>query len=194
MNNEWDDYADNWNHDPMVQAYAEKAYSSLIEAINIDGLTVLDFGCGTGSLTQLISPKVSNILAIDPSSSMIKHLDNKALANVTTVADYLSEKLISKRPEFNEKFDLIIASSVCSFLPDYEATLGLLKSLLKKNSTFIQWDWLSVKTVTEGGLSKARVKKAFQANNFINTKISSPFYIKTDTDKKSVLMAIGKSS
>jgi 2-polyprenyl-3-methyl-5-hydroxy-6-metoxy-1,4-benzoquinol methylase len=151
-------YAKDWDIDPTVEEYAKRAFSELLDAIKLDGLTVLDFGCGTGTLTQLISPKVKSIVAIDPSSEMIKHLNKKALNNVSSISDYLSEELAQRLPELGNQFDLIVASSVCSFLPDYEETLPLLKSLLKKHGTFVQWDWLSNDKSSNIGLSEKELK------------------------------------
>ena len=191
MSNEWDEYAENWDVDPTVEKYARKAFSELVDNLNIDGLTVLDFGCGTGVLTQFMSPAVKSIVAIDPSSEMIKYLDNKALDNVSSIADYLSEELVQNRPELANKFDLIVASSVCGFLPDYEATLSLLKSLIKEGGVFVQWDWLSIDDSSDTGLSEKRVKQAFIVNDFVNTKITCPFIMSSSKGDMPVLMAIG---
>jgi len=194
LSNEWDEYAENWDLDPIVEKYAKNAFSVLVDNINIDGLTVLDFGSGTGALTQLISPAVKSIVAIDPSTEMIKYLHKKALSNVIAIADYLSEELVKDCPELAAKFDLIVASSVCSFLPDYEETLGLLKSLLKEGGVFVQWDWLSNDDSSDMGLSEKRVKQAFIVNDFVNISITSPFIMSSSKGKMPVLMAIGTSN
>lgn len=194
MSNEWDEYAENWDVDPTVEEYAKNAFSELLENIDINGLTVLDFGCGTGALTQLMSPIVKSIVAIDPSSEMIKHLDKKALNNVSSISDYLSKELVQTLPEFKNKFDLIVASSVCGFLPDYEATLSLLKSLINDGGVFVQWDWLSNDDSSDMGLSEKRVKQAFVANGFVNTRVNSPFIMSSSKGNMPVLMAIGKNA
>ena len=194
MSNEWDEYAESWDVDPTVEEYAQNAFSELVENIDINGLAVLDFGCGTGALTQLMSPKVESIVAIDPSSKMIKHLDKKALNNVSSISDYLSKDLVKTLPEFENKFDLIVASSVCGFLPDYDATLSLLKSLLKNGGFFVQWDWLSNDDSSDMGLSEKRVKQAFVANGFVNTRVNIPFIMSSSKGNMSVLMAIGKNA
>ena len=194
MSNDWDGYAENWDVDPTVEEYAKNALSELLENIDINGLTVLDFGCGTGALTQLMSPTVKNIVAIDPSSGMIKHLDKKALNNVSSISDYLSKELVQTLPVFENKFDLIVASSVCGFLPDYEATLSLLKSLINDGGVFVQWDWLSNDDSSDMGLSEKRVKQAFVANGFVNTRVNSPFIMSSSKGNMPVLMAIGKNA
>jgi 2-polyprenyl-3-methyl-5-hydroxy-6-metoxy-1,4-benzoquinol methylase len=194
LSNEWDAYAENWNVDPTVEEYAKNAFSALLENININDLTVLDFGCGTGALTQLMSPTVKSIMAIDPSSEMIKHLDQKALKNVSSISDYLSKELIKNSPTLENKFDLIVASSVCGFLSDYEETLSLLKSLLKEGGVFVQWDWFSNDDSSDMGLSEKRVKQAFVANGFVNTRVNSPFIMSSSKGNMPVLMAIGKNA
>ena len=95
MKNEWDEYAKNWDSDASVAEYAHNAYAGLNKMIDIEGLCVLDFGCGTGALTKIISAKASRIVAIDPSTEMISYLDKKAINNVKTIADFLSLELIS---------------------------------------------------------------------------------------------------
>lgn len=194
MSNEWDEYAENWDVDPTVEEYAKNAFSELSDNININDLTVLDFGCGTGVLTQLMSPAVKSIVAIDPSSEMIKHLNKKSLNNVSSISDYLSKELVENLPELANKFDLIVASSVCGFLPDYESTLSLLKSLIKEGGVFVQWDWLSNDDSSGMGLSEKRVKQAFVANGFVNTRINSPFIMSSSKGNMPVLMAIGKNA
>jgi 2-polyprenyl-3-methyl-5-hydroxy-6-metoxy-1,4-benzoquinol methylase len=194
MSNEWDEYAENWDVDPEVEEYSKKAFSELLININIDDLDVLDFGCGTGALTQLMSPKVKRIVAIDPSTEMIKHLNKKSLTNVSSISDYLSKELIQNLPEFENKFDLIVASSVCGFLPDYEATLSLLKSLLKKDGAYVQWDWLSNDDSSGMGLSQRRVNQAFVANGFVNTRVTSPFIMTSSKGNMPVLMAIDQNA
>jgi len=193
LSNEWDEYAKKWDVDPTVEEYAKNAFSALLDNIDINGLTVLDFGCGTGALTQLMSPTVKSIVAIDPSSEMIKLLDKKALNNVSSISDYLSKELVENFPELENKFDLIVASSVCGFLPDYEATLSLLKPLIKEGGVFVQWDWLSNDDTSDVGLSEKRVKQAFVANGFVNTKVNSPFIMSSSKGNMPVLMAIGKN-
>ena len=191
MKNEWDDYAQGWDTDSSVQLYAKHAFEQLIKITNIDGLSVLDFGCGTGSLTQLLSPNASHIVALDGSAEMIKQLDNKALTNVCTVAAFLTTDNLDA---LHGPFDLIVASSVCSFLPDYPHTLGLLKSLLKPNGRFVQWDWLASKENPTTGFSLAQVQSAFKYAGFQGVELSTPFDMSSSKGTMQVLMASATNS
>ncbi len=194
MKNEWDEFAKSWDVDTSVQEYANKAFEELSNVITIDGLSVFDFGCGTGILTQILSPRVKDIVALDGSSEMIKLLAKKNLRNVSTISDFLTQDLIDSHPHLSKKFDLIVASSVCGFLPDYELILGLLESLLKSGGVFIQWDWLSSDDSSETGLSENRVLDALKANKFIDIQVKKPFEMSNSKGTMTVLMAVGKSA
>ena len=191
LSNEWDEYAAGWDADASVQEYANKAFQELLRVIEINGLSVFDFGCGTGSLTQLLSPMAKDIVALDSSSEMIKLLAKKNLSNVSTIAAFLTQELVDSHPELTKKFDLIVASSVCGFLPDYEITLGLLTSLLKSGGMFVQWDWLSNEDSAETGLSENRVLAALEANQLIDIKVEKPFEMNSSKGTMRVLMAVG---
>jgi SAM-dependent methyltransferase len=192
--NEWDEYAESWDADDSVQEYARKAFEELSKVINIDGLSVFDFGCGTGTLTQLLSPAVKVVVALDSSSEMVKLLDEKNLGNVSTISGLLTKDLIDSHPYLSNKFDLIVASSVCGFLPDYEKTIGLLKSLLVSGGLFIQWDWLSKGDGSKTGLSENRVLHALKTNEFIDIQVKKPFELNSSNGSMTVLMAVGKSA
>lgn len=191
MKNEWDDYAQDWDTDTTVQLYAKNAFKQLSNITNIDGLTVLDFGCGTGSLTELLSPKANQIVALDGSAEMIKHLDKKALGNVSTLAAFLTSDNIDT---LNGPFDLIVASSVCSFLPEYPHTLGLLKTLLKPNGWFVQWDWLASTEHPDTGFTLAQVQSAFKYAGFQGVELSTPFEMSSSKGTMQVLMASATNS
>ncbi len=194
MTNEWDAYASDWDVDPSVTDYANKAFESLSKIIKLDGLSVMDFGCGTGSLSQLLSPRVNNIVALDGSSQMISVFESKKLENVSTLCGFLSEELIQNERLLQNQFDLIVASSVCSFLPDYPGTLALLKSLLKEGGMFVQWDWLTPDDDADMGLSENTVRQVLSEQGFSQIIIQQPFVMNSSKGSMSVLMASAMNS
>jgi len=74
MSDSWDDYAEGWGSNADVILYSEKAYESLCEVLNPEGLTILDFGCGTGLLTEKLAQPSHRVVALDPSEKMISVL------------------------------------------------------------------------------------------------------------------------
>lgn len=198
MNNEWDEYAKGWSADASVQEYAEKAYTQLLDVVNPQGMRILDFGCGTGQLSQLLDPVVEQIVAMDASAEMIRYLQQRELAHTKSLLGLLTPDFILQSPDLHKPFDLIIASSVCSFLSNYEDTLALLHSLLKPGGLFVQWDWLIAEGEEEGsasGFSAAQVENALTEQGFSTIELRQPFAMSHQKDGSTiempVLMALG---
>lgn len=192
MSEGWDEYAEEWDSNKDVIAYSKKAFSTLLDAVNIKGLRVLYFGCGTGLLTEKISPVAKEIVALDPSNKMIAILNDKKLPNVTAVSKELSASLIRDMGFLSVKFDLVVASSVCSFLPEYEKTLALLKSILVTGGTFIQWDWLATEGSSGLGLSREKIVNAYDRVGFKLQALDKAFSLESSEGDMSVIMGIAK--
>ena len=193
MSNEWDDYASGWDANDDVRVYAQKAFDSFTRIVaplisGLPGSRVLDFGCGTGLLTEKLAPVCDQIVAIDTSPPMIEVLRKKAieagLHNIAVLSISVDAATINECVELTSKFDLIVASSVCSFLPDYEATLGDLSSLLKPGGYFVQWDWTEDMPVT-------RIRSAFEASGLVDHRIKEEFVMGAGDEPMPVVMAIG---
>ena len=122
MVNEWDEYANRWDRDESAALYSKEAFNLLCKFVNVENAKLLDFGCGTGLLTEKLSPLASHIVTLDTSSKMLDVLIEKNLPNVTTMNKALSARVIAENQSLNKGFDVIVASSVCGFLPEYETT------------------------------------------------------------------------
>ena len=203
MTDNWDDYADEWDANTDAISYSENAYKSLLKVVDIEDQNILDFGCGTGLLTERMASSANNIVAIDSSIKMIAVLKSKKLSNVISISEPLTSKVIKRNLAFVKKFNVIVASSVFSFLPDYEATQIRLKSLLACGGVLIQWDWLSVENnsgvgIPEFGFSETRIDKALKDAGFEQVSITKPFFQIGSTQigskgKMPVVMGIAKN-
>ena len=192
MSDSWDDYAEGWDTDSDVIRFADEAFKSLSNIINLDNLRVLDFGCGTGLLTERLSSLVSSIVALDPSEKMITVLKTKHLPNVETILGYISRDFIKDHNEFSAKFDLVVASSVCGFLPNYEEILRLIKTLLTQNGPFVQWDWMSTGKDSDFGLSKQNISDSFRSVGLTVSEIILPFSFETEKGNAQIIMGGSK--
>ncbi len=193
MDNEWDEYAQDWDGDETAVRYAKEAFNALSKLVNVAGAKLLDFGCGTGLLTERLSPLANHIVALDTSSKMLAVLSGKNFPNVTTINEPLSVELIAAHSSFRKGFDVVVASSVCGFLPDYEATLSLVKSLLDPAGTFVQWDWLSQGEESDFGLSEARVISAYKQSGMSLVALTQPFSISAGGNVMPVLMGVARN-
>lgn len=189
---DWDEHAAYWDTFPDGKYYTKNTFDLLSKHIDLDNLTVLDFGCGTGLLTEKMSPKAKQIVAIDISEKMIEGLENKKLNNVVAIVGELSEETIESHKILQDKFDLIVASSVCAFLPNYEEVLTIIKSLLSPQGVFVQWDWLRTEKDDDFGFTEDMIREKYGAAGLNIESVSVPFHLMENDEKMDVLMAIGK--
>ncbi len=80
--NEWDDFATEWDINEDVRKYSEKAFHSwqlkvAPAVLELSDNRVLDFGCGTGLLSEKLAEICGQVVAIDSSPKMIEILNNK---------------------------------------------------------------------------------------------------------------------
>ncbi|CZF85349.1 class I SAM-dependent DNA methyltransferase [Grimontia marina] len=187
MSESWDDLAAGWDENEAVIVYSEKAFSSLCELINIKDADVLDFGCGTGLLTEKLSPEVASVTAIDPASRMIAVLDGKALSNVVTIVGIVDEAFVRGCRQAKKRFDVIVASSSLAFVPDYPETIALLTMLLSDKGVLVQWDW--EKSSDSGvGFSANEIEEAYENASLKMVSLSNPFSM----GDIRVIMAVGQ--
>ena len=90
---------------------------------------ILDFGCGTGLLSQEFYDQASEILGIDTSEGMLEVFNKKFKDHDNARCENLN---LEEKP-LNEKFDLIISSMVFHHLNTPGETLGKLAELLNEN-------------------------------------------------------------
>lgn len=194
MSDSWDDYADDWDANENARTYADCAFASLIMHLGIQGpewqqRRILDFGCGTGLLTEKLGPLVEQVIAVDTSQKMIDRLVEKQLANVVPVCVNFDDDHDRELASGLTGFDLIVASSVCSFLPDYEATLVLLAKSLNAGGHFVQWDWLQA-TGEGDGLSVNRVVDAIGKAGLNCVHAGEAFTLATGQGEAPVLIGV----
>lgn len=194
MSESWDDYAEEWDKNEDAISYSEKAFESLTNVISLEGLNILDFGCGTGLLTEKMSKLAKQVVALDTSYKMVSLLKDKKLSNVTAIYEPISIETIKENVSLLSNFDLITASSVFGFLPQYESTLLLLKSLLVPGGLFVQWDWLSPTKDPEFGFSEKQVETAYKETGFELISITKPFSLTSSKGTMAVIMAVAKNA
>jgi len=109
---------------------------------------------------------------VDTSSAMLAVLDAKVAQH-----DWTNVRSSAELPVAPSTYELIVCSSVCSFLDDYPRTVRDLVSRLRPGGIFVQWDWerngdhpdgLSYDEITEAldlaGLDEVSVSVGFSAS------------------------------
>ncbi|EGR2710732.1 class I SAM-dependent methyltransferase [Vibrio parahaemolyticus] len=190
MAQDWDGLAKNWESNPATEQFAQSVFAQLQQLTQLDGIKVLDFGCGTGQLSQLLSPIVKDIVALDASEAMIEELDKKELLNVEPVVDALSRGLVAQHPAFRGQFDLVVASSVLAFVDDVESSLDIAHSLLNEGGYFVHFDWVAESE--QDGFTLSRSENALSNAGFVDVEAKKVFDITSDGQAMSVLMGVGR--
>jgi predicted TPR repeat methyltransferase len=190
MTESWDDFADGWEKSADVIQYSEKAFESLLNVVSPEGLRILDLGCGTGLLAEKLAGSASQVVGIDPSEKMISELNKKKLQHVHAVNSELSDDLVRSNNLFLSKFDLVVASSVCAFLPDYENTVSLVKRILVQDGLFVQWDWLKSGEKDDFGLTEEEIESAFTAAGLKLHSVGKAFTMRGDQGLMPVLIGV----
>ena len=171
---EWDALACDWDDDPAVRAYATGAFESLCQlleraALGLESARVLDFGCGTGVLTELLVEAGATVHAVDLSEAMLDVL--RAKTHLIASGRVVAERAL---PAVAPAFDLVVCSSVCSFLENYPAEVLELSERLVPGGWFVQGDWERVPDEA-GGLSPAEITEALNAAGLSGVEVRVGF-------------------
>ena len=190
----WDVLAADWDGNEDARIYAMHAFESWSRKVapsisNFANTRVLDFGCGTGLLSEKLSPLCQSIMAVDTSAKMIDVLRHKIqdsqLNNITPLVATVDEKTIRANSDHLANFGLVVASSVCSFLPDYPTTLRDIATTMLPGGIFVQWDWSS-------DMPADRIEAAFEMSGLSCVGIAEEFSMTSDGDRMPVIMGIGR--
>jgi 2-polyprenyl-3-methyl-5-hydroxy-6-metoxy-1,4-benzoquinol methylase len=132
----WDSTASNYDREEKRD---EKIYLRIIEKtrkhLNTSDI-VLDFGCGTGLVSNEIANDVKFIHAIDISSKMVAIAKEKAaglkIENINYVHSTLIDEQLSK-----SSFDVILAFYILHLVEDSQKVMQRLNELLKPGGLLI---------------------------------------------------------
>lgn len=186
----WDDVAADWDRDDGPRLYAAAAYESLLtelreRSMRLDGLRVLDFGAGTGLLTERLVAEAGPVFAVDSSAGMLERLAIKAAGwPRVTVADRL--------PSDRLEVDLVVCSSVLGFVDHYRATVEELVRHLAPGGLFVQWDWeRTVADDSDHGLTRAEIADALAGAGLVEIGVRTGFSVDVDQTEMRPLMGSG---
>lgn len=132
----WNDLAERYARQPVANPGAFERKIELTRARMKPTDTVLDVGCGTGSLALRLAPSAATVHGLDISSEMIRiargKAETEAVANVSFHVGALDSC------EFEPgSLDGICAYSLLHLVDDLPATLGRIHRLLKPGGFFV---------------------------------------------------------
>ena len=101
-----------------------------LQAVN--GLEILDAGCGTGLCGPLVAPYARRLIGIDLSEQMLVHARGKDVYDELQKAE-LTEYLASNRA----RFDVIISADTLVYVGDLEDVVTAAAAALRPNGLFV---------------------------------------------------------
>jgi len=111
----------------------EKTYRLILEKLHghlHSTDVVLDYGCGTGLISNEIAGSVGTVRGIDLSSKMVEMAKIKAKKQGLSNTEYVHETVFSDRLEFGS-FDVILSFHILHLLNDPASVISRLHRLLK---------------------------------------------------------------
>ncbi len=189
---EWDEHAADWDTDPGPRTYAAAAFESLLpvlqrNALSLDCARVCDFGCGTGLLTEHLVARGAIVDAVDSSPAMLDALRSKVERRGWTIV-----RLLTELPDDAGPYDLIVCSSVLSFVDDHPATVSRLATTLRPGGLLVQWDWeRDVDDPDDHGLTADEIRSALDDAGLVDVAVGPAFEIEVDGTTMRPLMGQG---
>lgn len=126
----FDDRAATWDDDPGKIERANQVADAIRAAVPLDrGMRVLEFGAGTGLLSQALRDDVGPLTLTDTSAGMRQVMADKIAAGTITDARVWDVDL-AVGPLPDERFDLVVSLMALHHIPDTDAVLANVAALL----------------------------------------------------------------
>lgn len=178
---EWDEHAADWDADAGPRVYAEAAFGSLLtvlehHGVDLERASVCDFGCGTGLLIERMVERTATVDAVDSSPAMLDVLrakvDRNGWTGVRTFVDL---------DEASGPYDVVVCSSVLSFVDDHPGTVGRLVSMLRPGGALVQWDWeRAIDAEDDHGLTPGEIGSALESAGLVDVEVRPAFEVEVD--------------
>jgi SAM-dependent methyltransferase len=126
-----DVYADDAGVDPMKTSYDRPTILAM--AGDVRGKRVLDVGCASGGLTELLLDRGASVVGIDLNPRLIE----RARERLDDRAEFLVADISERLPFDDGSFDVVCASLVLHYLADWTRPLGEFARVLRPGGRFV---------------------------------------------------------
>ena len=133
----WDNFAEKYAAKPVEDVPAFQRKQAITREHLHPGSSVLELGCGTGSLALKMAPFAGHIHALDVSGEMLRIANQKKQAAGVTNVSFRQGTLDGATTEQRDHFDCVWAYSILHLVPDRRRTLETIFALLKPGGSFI---------------------------------------------------------
>ncbi len=196
---EFDVKAQGWDDMPGRRERALAVAEAIRREVQfVEGMSALEYGCGTGLLSFALSPFPGPITLADSSPGMLDVLKGKiAESRVENMTPLLLD--LSSDPLPDQRFDLIYTLMVLHHIPDTQDILNKFQALLnpggtlciadldQEEGTFHSGDFHGHHGFDRHELTDRMVRAGFERIRFY-----TPFSVKKDSGIYPMFLAIGK--
>lgn len=133
----WDGIAESYSQKPVDDPDAFERKIAITRSLMEPGCSVLDVGCGTGSLALILAPDAGQVHGLDLSPGMIDIARGKAEAQGVDNVHFHAGDLGGFDAFGPGELDVICAYSLLHLVPDRQATLARMLELLRPGGAFI---------------------------------------------------------
>lgn len=131
--NRFDDKAATWDDDPAKVERASDIAGRIEAAVPLDTSTrLLEYGAGTGLVTQALRQRVGPVTLVDTSAGMRAVMQSKIDAGVLTDARVWATDLADEAPPVDERFDVIVTVMTLHHITDLATVLSAFRALLEE--------------------------------------------------------------
>lgn len=132
----WNKIAEPYSQQPITDEAAYQQKLQVTQKYLKPDMSVLEFGCGTGSTAIIHAPYVKHIRAIDFSSEMIKIAQGKAeTQNINNVT--FEQLTIEELTVADETFDVVLGLNILHLLENKESAIAKVYKMLKPGGVFV---------------------------------------------------------
>jgi tRNA (cmo5U34)-methyltransferase len=122
--------AKTWDDNPIRQQLTRSIFNYIQQTVPLtQSTTVLDYGCGTGLLSFLLSDKVKSVHAVDTSAGMLEQVKSKIVqTQINNISIDVFDAENDRLPDV--RYDLIVSAMTLHHLQDVSQTIVKLVSLI----------------------------------------------------------------
>jgi len=132
----WNKIAEGYSQQPIADEAAYQKKLQVTREYLKPNMSVLEFGCGTGTTAIIHAPYVKQIRAIDFSSEMIKIAKAKAEAkNINNVT--FEQLTIEELTVPDESFDVVLGLNILHLLENKKEVIAKVYKMLKPGGVFV---------------------------------------------------------
>ena len=117
----------------MIHNLTPIRVSYIEQHIDVNGLKILDIGCGGGILAEELTKKGAIVTGLDASKKTIKVAQNHAKEQKLKIK-YLDKSLDEHAESSNDKYDMVICFELIEHVPDQMKLIQDISSVCKKGT------------------------------------------------------------